>query len=80
MRSARKPRKVEEYAKGSRIRSVRIAPELSATPWEPIPSEADIDSQHRRGITINLAHVEYETAVRLPTSFQLLLTPDRRAA
>ena len=39
-------RKVEEYADGSRIRSDRIAPELTATlSWEPIPSEADIDSQ-----------------------------------
>jgi hypothetical protein len=31
-------RKVEEYADGSRLRSDRVAPELSATlSWEPIP-------------------------------------------
>lgn len=40
-------RKVEEYADGSRLRSDRVAPELSATlSREPIPSEADIDSRH----------------------------------
>lgn len=39
-------RKVEQYADGSRIWSDRIAPALNATlSWEPIPSEADIDSQ-----------------------------------
>jgi hypothetical protein len=39
-------RKVEEFADGRRIRSDRIAPELSTSlSWELVPSEAEIDSQ-----------------------------------